>query len=197
MPACSARYPPYTPPPAGAPSPPHPISCPVLPPYPSPDRRGHRPEGQRPSHPTSCWVLSVLLHSSLRFSSSEQSMLSHSRAGAPPGSSLLCSEAPMAPGKPLEGLRPASAKAAVASPMLGSSPASGPPSARLYSAHRFRMVSRRCRSWEERQRVVREEACPVGQGPAGKRNRILGLEAQIKSEKQSRPPHQALRRQTE
>lgn len=72
----------------------------------------------------------------------------------------------MAPGKPREGLRPARAKAAAASPMLGSSPASGPPSARLYSAHRFRMVSRRCRSWEEGQRGVREGACPVGLGQA-------------------------------
>jgi hypothetical protein len=98
-----------------------------------------------PRLPTSCWVLSVLLHSSLRFSSSERSTLSHRRWAAPPGSSPR-PEATVAPARPREGLRPASANAAVASLMLGSSPASVPPSARLYSAHRFRIVSKRWRS---------------------------------------------------
>lgn len=112
--------------------------------------------------PTSCWVLSVLLHSSLRFSSSERSTLSHRRWVAPPGSSLPRPGAPGPTARPREGLRLARARAAAASPMLGSSPASGSPSARLYSAHRFRMVSRRWRSWKGGQ--SRREQTVLGPG---------------------------------
>lgn len=142
--------------------------------------------GPRPGRlaPTSCWVLSVLLHSSLRFSSSERSTLSHRRWAAPPGSSLLRPGAPGPTARPREGLRPARAKAAAASPMLGSSPASGSPSARLYSAHRFRMVSRRWRSWKGGQ--SRHEWTVLGPGGCldpglasrqeqGRRHQGLGL----------------------
>ena len=141
------------------------------------------PAGHPSSHlllgPTSCWVLSVLLHSSLRFSSSERSTVSHRRWVAPPGSSLLRPKAPVPPARPREGLRPARAKTAAASPMLGSSPASGPPSARLYSAHKFRMVSRRWRSWGgwTEQGVRGEGWLPGGlePGTVSRQERGLGL----------------------
>ncbi len=88
---------------------------------------------------TSWWVLSVLLHSSFRFSSSLSLCLCSRRSvaedGVPPRTFSM------------DGLRPSPSVSPPGKPVLpelwGSRPVLSP---LLYSAQRFRMVSRRCRS---------------------------------------------------
>lgn len=100
-----------------------------------------RSTAQRGHLLTSWWVLSVLLHSSFRFSSSDRSRLSLCRRT--PGSSAARPSATA----PRGARRPASASAA----RSRCTSAGSVPSVLVYSAQRFRMVSRRCRSCGEEQ----------------------------------------------
>lgn len=113
---------------------------------------------------TSWWVLSVLLHSSLRFSSSDFSRFSiicRCTRGSPCSSKERPRPRTAKPAEPLEGRLPVS----VPSPEKSrcASPTSAAPSVRLYSAHRFRMVSRRWRSC--RVRGYQSAGCSQSGGP--------------------------------